>query len=60
MCVPALDAAVANARKRKVRDAWVWARQDTEADISPLVAATLASGEALKSAANAEVGVMFV
>jgi hypothetical protein len=56
----ALDAAVANARKRKVRDAWVWARQDTEADISPLVAATLASGEALKSAANAEIGVMFV
>ena len=38
----ALDAAVAGAEKRTVSDAWVWGRKTSKADISPLVAATLA------------------
>lgn len=37
-----LDDAVAAARKRMRGDAFVWARRDTTADISPLVAASLA------------------
>jgi hypothetical protein len=37
-----LDAAVAAARKRISGDAWIWARRDASADLSPLVAATLA------------------
>lgn len=44
---PSLDDAVAHARKRPIGDQWVWARQNTSADISPLVAATLAFGEAV-------------
>jgi phage terminase large subunit-like protein len=38
---PALDAAVAGARKRNLGDAWAWARR-VGADVSPLVAVTLA------------------
>lgn len=38
----ALDDAVAAARKRVRGDAFTWARRDTSADISPLVAASLA------------------
>ena len=37
-----LDAAVAGARRRSAGDAWVWARKDGGADVSPLVALTLA------------------
>lgn len=39
---PELNVAVDAARRRKVGDAWAWHRRDTSADISPLVAATLA------------------
>lgn len=38
-----LNAAVAAARKRVSADAWTWARRDADADLSPLVAVTLAS-----------------
>jgi len=41
---PALELAVAGARKRPVGDAWVWGRAASEVDISPLVAVTLALG----------------
>lgn len=37
-----LNAALAGARKRTVGDAWAWHRRDSDVDISPLVAATLA------------------
>lgn len=37
-----LTTAVAGARKRKLGQAWAWARADLSTDISPLVAATLA------------------
>lgn len=37
-----LNMAVDAARRRKVGDAWAWHRRDTSADITPLVAATLA------------------
>lgn len=39
---PELNIAVDAARRRKVGDAWAWHRRDTSADISPLVALTLA------------------
>jgi hypothetical protein len=39
---PEFNVAVDAARRRKVGDAWAWHRRDTSADISPLVAATLA------------------
>lgn len=39
---PKLDEAVSAVTKRSVGDAWAWARKHTAADISPLVAATLA------------------
>lgn len=39
---PALDAAVAGAIRRDLGDGWAWARKTSNADISPLVAATLA------------------
>jgi hypothetical protein len=38
----ALDEAAAGAAKRQVGDAWAWTRKNATADISPLVAATLA------------------
>lgn len=41
---PALDGAVAAARKRPVGDRWLWSRQASQTDVSPLVAATLALG----------------
>lgn len=37
-----LDSAMAGARKRPAGDAWVWARRDGGADVSPIVALTLA------------------
>jgi hypothetical protein len=37
-----LDEAAAGAAKRSVGDAWAWTRKNATADISPLVAATLA------------------
>jgi len=39
---PALEDAVASARRRVTGDSWSWARSDTSTDISPLVAVTLA------------------
>lgn len=39
---PALNVALAAARKRPLGDAWAWHRKDASADISPLVAVTLA------------------
>lgn len=39
---PALDAAVAGARRRPLGDAWAWARRGGS-DVSPLVAVTLAA-----------------
>lgn len=39
---PELDAAVAGAATRSLGEAWAWARKTSRADISPLVAATLA------------------
>lgn len=39
---PALTLAVAGATKRTLGDAWVWDRRSPDADISPLVAVTLA------------------
>lgn len=43
-----LNAAVAAANKRVSGDAWVWARRDADADLSPLVALTLAAFEAAR------------
>jgi hypothetical protein len=40
---PGLDAAVAGARQRPLGDSWAWARKGLSTDISPLVAATLAT-----------------
>jgi phage terminase large subunit-like protein len=39
---PVLNIAVANATQRTVGDAWAWARRAPRADITPLVAASLA------------------
>lgn len=39
---PPYTAAVHSARQRPVLDAWAWHRKNTQTDISPLVAATLA------------------
>lgn len=39
---PELAIAVDGARKRRVGEAWLWARRDTSVDISPLQALTLA------------------
>ena len=41
-----LDAAVAGAVKRPVGDRWAWGRKQSEADISPLEAVTLAAWSA--------------
>lgn len=40
---PTLNVAVSNGRKRRLGDGWAWNRASAEADITPLVAATLAS-----------------
>lgn len=39
---PELDAAMRGATRRKRGDLWLWARENTDIDISPLVAVTLA------------------
>lgn len=39
---PQLNAALSGARKRPLGDAWGWHRRNSDVDISPLVAATLA------------------
>ena len=44
-----LDDAVAAARRRSSGDAWAWARSDTQSDICPLVAITLAFDRATTS-----------
>jgi hypothetical protein len=41
-----LNAAIAAANKRVSGDAWVWARREADADLSPLVALTLCAFEA--------------
>lgn len=38
----ALNSALVGAKRRKLADAWAWDRRSSDADISPLVAATLA------------------
>lgn len=40
---PKLDEASAGAARRRVGDAWAWTRKNASADISPLVAVTLAA-----------------
>ena len=40
---PELNTALAGAKRRDLGDAWAWARKNVSVDISPLVAATLAS-----------------
>ena len=40
---PALSVAVSNGRKRRLGDGWAWNRASADTDITPLVAATLAS-----------------
>ncbi len=37
---PALEAAIAAAARRVGGDAWAWARQSNDVDVSPLVAIT--------------------
>lgn len=39
---PALNLAVAQARRRRIGEAWGWSRKDTDSDITPLVSSTLA------------------
>ncbi len=39
---PPLDMAVEGVRTRDLADAWAWARKDSSADITPLIAVTLA------------------
>ena len=39
---PVLNSALAVARKRSLGDAWAWHRKNAAADITPLVACTLA------------------
>ncbi|MBJ8342787.1 hypothetical protein JGU71_28245 [Antrihabitans sp. YC3-6] len=54
---PQLDAALAGAKKRDIRDAgmWAWDRKDQTVNISPLVAVTLARyGAVLKPKTTAE------
>jgi len=55
-----LNRAVAAARKRKSGDRWIWTRSDTDSDVCPLVAVTLALGEAFKTDTKGEIGVMLV
>jgi hypothetical protein len=38
----ALDRALKGAKQRELADAWAWHRRDSDTDISPLVAVTLA------------------
>lgn len=40
---PALTAAAAGARRRTVGDGWAWARRSVTAEVSPLIAASLAA-----------------
>ena len=47
-----LDASVAGARRRSSGDAWVWARKDGGADVSPLVALTLALDRGAKKSSE--------
>lgn len=47
-----LDEAAAGAAKRRVGDAWAWARKSADADISPLVALTLAVAGARRPAVS--------
>ena len=46
VAAPELDAAVAGAVKRTVRDRWAWGRRESSSDISPLEAGTLAAWSA--------------
>jgi phage terminase large subunit-like protein len=53
-----LETAVAAARKRPLGDAWAWARKDLTADISPLVALTLALHRAQQETQSVQVMVV--
>jgi hypothetical protein len=50
---PLFDVAVAGAQKRDVGDGWVWGRKTSDADISPLVALTLAVSRAVRKRVSA-------
>ncbi len=54
-----LSAALAAARSRQVGDAWLWSRDPTGQDISPLVAATLALWGATSAPTNNFAAVAF-
>lgn len=47
-----LSAAVAGARRRVSGDSWFWGRRDTQVDVSPLVALTLAFDRATRAGAQ--------
>lgn len=57
---PALDDAVAGAKKRTLGDAWAWDRRQPDADITPLVAVTLAFGALLSLPPEEEDGSLSV
>lgn len=44
-----LTAAIRGARTRTLGDAWAWSRKSSAIDLTPLVSATLAAGEAIAS-----------
>lgn len=56
---PALDAAAKAAVKQTVGDGWKWSRKTVQADISPLVAATLAVGRQLAAPESSDLYVSF-
>lgn len=47
-----LSSAVAGARRRVSGDSWFWGRRDTQVDVSPLVALTLAFDRATRASAR--------
>jgi hypothetical protein len=56
---PALDAAVAGARRKESGDTWTWSRRDSSVDITPLQAATLAL-HGVRSGPSGEPGMYFL
>jgi hypothetical protein len=49
-----LATAIRGARTRPLGDAWAWSRKSSAIDICPLVAATLATGEAIANAGDTD------
>ena len=49
-----LEAAIRGATRRPLGEAWAWSRKTSMVDISPLVACTLALGEAISAEADRE------